>query len=71
MLWLLALSSFLTATPSSVTNAWLWAFMASDTWAPSGAEMTLGAEMVRIPASLQAVNEEWDKLRAMTVWIEK
>merc|ERR1719150_1387973 len=50
MLWLLALSSFLTATPSSVTKAWLWAFMASDTWAPSGAEMTLGAEMVRMPA---------------------
>merc|ERR1711884_715401 len=50
MLWLLALSSFFTATPSSVTKAWLWAFMASDTWAPSGAEMTRGAEMVRIPA---------------------
>merc|ERR1719323_2854126 len=50
MLWLLALSSFLTATPSSVTKAWLWAFMASDTWAPSGAVMTLGAEMVRMPA---------------------
>merc|ERR1712110_872451 len=50
MLWLLALSSFLTATPSSVTKAWLWAFMASDTWAPSGALMTLGAEMVRMPA---------------------
>merc|ERR550532_3321926 len=50
MLWLLALSSFLTATPSSVTKAWLWAFMASETWAPSGAEMTRGAEMVRIPA---------------------
>merc|ERR1719323_1693731 len=50
MLWLLALSSFFTATPSSVTKAWLWAFMASDTWAPSGAEMTLGAEMVRMPA---------------------
>merc|ERR1711892_346048 len=31
MLWLLALSSFLTATPSSVTKAWLCAFMASDT----------------------------------------
>merc|ERR1719446_2022526 len=50
MLWLLALSSFLTATPSSVTKAWLWAFMASETWAPSGAEMTLGADMVRMPA---------------------
>merc|ERR1719323_325834 len=50
MLWLLALSSFFTATPSSVTKAWLWAFMASDTWAPSGAVMTLGAEMVRMPA---------------------
>jgi len=49
MLWLLALSSFLTATPSSVTKAWLCAFMASDTWAPSGADITLGADTVRIP----------------------
>merc|ERR1719234_272160 len=49
MLWLLALSSFLTATPSSVTKAWLCAFIASDTCAPSGAEMTLGADTVRIP----------------------
>jgi len=31
ILWLLAFSSFFTDVPSSVTNAWLWAFMASDT----------------------------------------
>merc|ERR1719369_1731369 len=50
ILWLLAFSSFLTDVPSSVTNAWLWAFMASDTWAPSGAETTRGAETLRIPS---------------------
>merc|ERR1719273_36481 len=50
ILWLLALSAFLTEVPSSVTNAWLEAFMASDTSAPSGAVMTLGAATVSIPA---------------------
>merc|ERR1719309_1367704 len=34
ILWLLALSAFLTDVPSSVTKAWLEAFMASDTSAP-------------------------------------
>jgi len=49
MLWLLAFSSFFTAVPSSVTKAWLWAFMASEICAPSGAVRTRGALTVRIP----------------------
>merc|ERR1719510_2727700 len=50
MLWLLAFSSFFTAVPSSVTKACDCAFMASLTWAPSGAWMALGADTVSMPA---------------------
>merc|ERR1712121_449933 len=36
-------------TPSSVTKAWLCAFIASDTCVPSGASITRGADTVKMP----------------------